>query len=149
MAVGKATALNARRRTMHRRLNRLAALGLLLLLASCQRLTAPLGVATSASPTASHRSEGDLTADEVRDYLDGKTLEVGDGAAPITMHKAAIKAIAFGGGYSGNGEPWHSEITFIYDSGMGSYAVIADIEHRAVEDHQAFFGFKVKRIAKQ
>jgi hypothetical protein len=134
---------------MHRRLKRFAALGLLLLLASCQRLTAPMGATTFGSPNASHRGEGDLTAEEVRDYLDGKALEVGDGAAPITMHKAGIKAMAFGGGYSGNGEPWHSEITFIYDSGTASYAVIADIEHRAVEDHQAFFGFKVKRIAKQ
>jgi hypothetical protein len=46
-------------------------------------------------------------------------------------------------------EPWRHEITFIYDTGDGSYSVIAEVEYRLVDNQQAFFGFKVNRIAKQ
>jgi hypothetical protein len=95
------------------------------------------------------RSDSDLTADEVKDYLDGKTLDLEGGGAPLTVHKAGITALKVGNGFSANDGPWEHEVTFLYNSGDATYAVIGHVEHRAVEGKQAFFAFKVDRVAKQ
>jgi hypothetical protein len=95
------------------------------------------------------RSDSDLTADEVKDYLDGKTLDLQRGGAPITIHKSGITALKVGDGSSINNGPWEHEVTFLYSTGDATYAVSGHVEHRAVEGKQAFFGFKVDRVAKQ
>ena len=105
--------------------------------------TAPAGV-----PAA--RPDSDLTADEVKDYLDGKPLELEGQGGPITMHKAGITALRVNSdGFSINNGPWVNEVTFLYSTGDASYALNGHVEHRAVEGKQAFFGFKVDRVAKQ
>jgi hypothetical protein len=104
--------------------------------------SAPAGV-----PAA--RPDSDLTADEVKDYLDGKTLDLQGQGAPITMHKTGITALKVGNGFSANNGPWEHEVTFLYSTDDATYAVIGNLEHRAVEGKQAFFGFKVERVAKQ
>jgi hypothetical protein len=95
------------------------------------------------------RSDSDLAADEVKDYLEGKMLDLEGGGAPITIHKAGITALTVGNGSSVNDRPWEHEVTFLYNSGDATYAVIGHVEHRAVEGKQAFFAFKVDRVAKQ
>jgi hypothetical protein len=154
---------------MKGRLVRSVPLVLLLLLPACQRVANEPGSGPSSAPVK--RQDGDLIADEVKDYLDGKTLELPEDAQPggaekgkdgrrdgqggvqkghsLTIRKANIKALSIGNGSSVNNEPWVHEITFLYNSGTESYAVVGQVEHRLVEGRQAFFGFKVNRVAKQ
>ena len=130
---------------------------LLLLLPSCQR--PPDTGATPPPAGTTPRNEGDVTAEEVKNYLDGKTLEVPDdaaggaskpkGAHALTIKKEGITALKLGRGYSGNNEPWHRDVTFLYADGQDSYAVVVEIEHQAIGDKQAFFGFQAKRVVKQ
>ena len=129
----------------------------LCLLLSCQKATQePLSSANDGGSKG--RAEGDLTVEEVKKYLDGKTLELpsadpvakeGKPGRTCTIKKESITALRVGNGFSVNNERWQHEITFIYDTGDGLYSVIAQVEHRLVGDQQAFFGFKVVRIAKQ
>jgi hypothetical protein len=129
---------------------------LLLLLPSCQR---PPDAGGTPPAGSTRRGEGDVTPEEVKNYLDGKTLEVPDdaagraakpkGAHALTIKKEGITALQLGRGFSANSEPWHREVTFLYADGKDSYAVVVEIEHQAIGDKQAFFGFRVKRLVKQ
>jgi hypothetical protein len=123
---------------------------LLPLLPSCQRPPETVEAHAPADPT--RRGEGDVTADEIKNYLDGKTLEPPGnppGGHALTIKKEGITALKVGNGYSANNEPWHREVTFLYTDGQDSYAVVVDVEHQAVGDKQAFFGLQVKRLVKQ
>ena len=131
----------------------LAAIGLTVASSACQKLAED----KPADPVVQKvkRQESELTVEEVKNYLDGKTLDVSGakekaGAATYTIRKEGITALKIGNGASVNNEPWVHEVTFLYDSGMGEvYAVIADVEHRMVDSRQAFFGFTVKRVVRQ
>jgi len=94
---------------------------------------------------------GDLTADEVKDYLDGKALDLKEQGGSITMRKAGITALAVGNGHSINNAPWEHEITFLYSTGRCILRGHRPCEAtcRAVQGKQAFFGFTVERVAKQ
>ena len=140
---------------MSRRLAGSAALLFLPLLISCQRGT-PGGTPTTPDTPPAIREEFDLTAEEVKNYLDGKPLELPEEKAEkgkpnrtVTMSKEGVTAVQISNASRANNDPWEHEVTFIYDTGMGSYAVIARVQHRVVEQKQAFFGFKLNRVEKQ
>jgi len=143
---------------MRNKLSRIVPVALLALLPACQRPANDDKPAPPAPAPAQHRSEGNLTAEEVKDYLHGKTLQLsaeaanGNGkekAGIVTIKKEGITALKVGNGASVNNGPWSHEVTFLYGTEEGSYAVIAEVEHRLVEDKRAFFGFRVTRIVKQ
>jgi hypothetical protein len=107
--------------------------------------------------TASQGSEAWPSEDEVRTYLDGKSLPLKvEGGAPaadgpsVTIRGGNIKALEVTqGGVQGNGGPWSTRVTFLYDDQGTKYAVEANVQHRKVKDQRAFFGFDVTRVAKQ
>jgi hypothetical protein len=115
--------------------------------------------ATSDSK-ATTRPDGDLTEAEVKEYLDGKSIDLSgiaeaakDGAAKtpqlLVLKKSNIRAVRIHGGISVSSGPWTHDITLLYDNGPESYAVELSVEHRMVANQQAFFGFKVNRVVKQ
>jgi hypothetical protein len=128
---------------------RLAPLLCLFLFASCAKV----------APDASSKRQDDTpTADDVKNYLDGKSLLIpGEGALPgdikdsrtIVMKKESIRALSVGDGSRTGRSPWNYDITFLYDNGKDSYAVEGSVENKLVQDRQAFFGFTVKRVVKQ
>jgi hypothetical protein len=124
----------------------------------CLALTASCGPTPQTLPKEPQRLNGDPTAAEVKNYLDGKSLLIpGEGALPgdikdsrtIVIKKESIRALSIGDGASINRGPWNHDITFLYDTGKESYAVECSVEHKLVEDQRAFFGFTVKRVVKQ
>jgi len=115
--------------------------------------------ATSDSK-ATTRQDNELTEAEVKDYLDGKSIDLSsiaeaakDGAAKtpqsLVLKKSNIRAVRILTGISVDRGTWDHEITLLYDNGPESYAVELSVEHRMVANQQAFFGFKVKRVVKQ
>jgi hypothetical protein len=110
-----------------------------------------------AAQTANKDSDAWPTDDEVRDYLDGKTLPLpaepgndGKQGPPITIRKANIIALEVAqSGAHVSGEPWSTPATFIYDDQGTKYAVEVRVSHRKVAGKRAFFGLDVTRVAKQ
>jgi hypothetical protein len=130
---------------------------LVLLAASCGPGQRPGTPAGAGGTSARGGSDGWPTEEEARAYLDGKALPlkvqggvpVPDGQS-ITIHRERIAALEVSqSGSQVNGEPWSTQVTFIYDDHGSKYAVEATVHHRKVADQRAFFGFDVTRVAKQ
>jgi hypothetical protein len=137
---------------------RLAPLLCLCLSASCAKVAPDPQHADADSKSVARPQDGNVTSDEIKNYLDGKSLLIpGEGALPgdikdsrtIVIKKENIRALSIGDGASVNRGPWNHDITLLYDNGKESYAVECSVEHKLVEDKQAFFGFTVKRVVKQ
>jgi hypothetical protein len=119
----------------------------------------PAQEAESAGGKAKMRQDSELTEEEIKDYLDGKSIALSEGAAaqpgtaktpqPLVLNKSNIRAVRITDGFSVSGGPWHHDITLIYDNGPESYAIELSIEHRMVSNQLAFFGYTVKRVVKQ
>jgi hypothetical protein len=115
------------------------------------------GTGQPTTPKSESNSDGWPTDDEVRDYLDGKTLSLpaeprdgGKQGPPITIHKANIVALEVSNsGVQVAGEPWSTPVTFIYDDLGKKYAIEVRVSHRKVAGKRAFFGLDVTRAAKQ
>jgi hypothetical protein len=105
------------------------------------------------------KNETTPTKDEIAAYFEGKSLPLpqadnvalsGDKSSKsCIMKKDGIEALSKGSGSRWGSEPWSTGITFLYNAGDARYAVEADISHMPVGDKTAFFGFTVKRVAKQ
>jgi hypothetical protein len=110
-----------------------------------------------AADTAEKNSDAWPTDDEVREYLDGKTLPLqaepgneGKQGRSITIRKANIVALEVNkSGARGAGEPWSTSATFIYDDQGTKYAIEVRVSHRKVAGKRAFFGLDVTQVAKQ
>ena len=102
-------------------------------------------------------SEAWPTEEEVRAYLDGKSLPLKvEGGAPaadglsVTVRRDRITALEVTqSGVQSGGEPWSTRVTFLYEDQGTKYAVEANVQHRRVAGQRAFFGFDVTRVAKQ
>jgi hypothetical protein len=114
---------------------------------------------SSSQPAAPADTAADAwpTDEEVREYLDGKSLplqpEQGNGGKQgpsLTIRRANITALEVNkSGARAGGEPWSTSATFIYDDRGTKYAVEVRVNHRKVAGQRAFFGFDVVRVAKQ
>jgi hypothetical protein len=97
------------------------------------------------------------TDDEVREYLDGKSLPLtseqgqdGKQGPPITIRRANIVALEVNKtGVRSGGDPWSTSATFLYDDLGTKYAIEVRVSHRKIGDKRAFFGLEVARVAKQ
>jgi hypothetical protein len=122
------------------------------LIAQASQLVSGGGSATPAS------AETTPTKEEIAGYLNGKTLPLpetdsvalqGNASSKSCILKDGLEALEKGNGWSYNNEPWTTPIVFLYSDGDARYAVEADIYHKPVGDKTAFFGFTVKKVAKQ
>jgi hypothetical protein len=110
-----------------------------------------------AADTAGKNEDAWPTDDEVRAYLDGKSLPLqpepgndGKQGPSITVRRANITALEVNhAGVKVAGEPWSTSATFLYDYQGTKYAVEIRLNHRKVAGQRAFFGFDVVRVAKQ
>ena len=120
----------------------------------------PAAPATAPQAAEDRPSEGRPSKQEVLDYLDGKEIALVEGerrlghelpkSAPRhVVRKAHIEALKVGNGASVNGGPWSTDIDFLLNTGEARYAVLATVSHKRIEDRRAFFGFEIKRVARQ
>lgn len=132
---------------------------LVLLLSSavaCQRPTTN-SAGSPPSPTPGETSsDGYPSKEELLTYLEGKSMPLVVGqsdakpADSIVLHREQIEALSVSqGGYSVNGGPWNTSVTFLVNTEKGKYAVVADVQHRRVENKRAFFGLNFKEVARQ
>jgi hypothetical protein len=110
-----------------------------------------------AADTADKNSDAWPTDDEVREYLDGKSLPLppeggkdGKQGPSITIRRANIVALEVNkSGVQAGGQPWSTTATFLYDDQGTKYAVEVSVSHRRVAGKRAFFGLEVTRVVKQ
>jgi hypothetical protein len=124
---------------------------------SCGPGKVPTEPAADTPKTADKNEDAWPTDDEVREYLDGKSLPLppeggkdGKQRPSITIRRANIVALEVEKwGVQAGGQPWSTTATFIYDDQGTKYAVEVSVSHRKVAGKRAFFGLEVTRVAKQ
>ena len=101
------------------------------------------------------------TQEEIAAYLNGKSLPLPEADNAIwnageksskscVIKKDGVQAVEKdSGGFRSGDEPWNTNVLILYDAGDARYAVDATIQHKPLGGKSAFFGFTVKRVAKQ